>query len=392
MCRHLVVVMVVMALLVTLPAVAYGQQAGAAEAEAEQNDEPKLGLWMWKGPQTGNEHWVHVPENYDASRPTPILVMSHGIRSSGAGMMRGATCRGAVARGWIAVAPTWKFEGNRDLDSSKVADELIELMKQLVADYNIDRRLIVSSGFSGGGGVSIRSFTRFPDVYTVLASQSSNFFGVSTPASRQAGPDRRPVLVVWGENDHPLILNEGPRERDHFTRKGNPTDSYVVPGGRHQPFPQQTWAWLDAIAVSLRASDLAEALKLSVRLRGAGSEPRLAALLAPFQGGEAPQEKPIADDADPFVKQWHAKHNEKLEGLAENMEKAKELYDQALAEGRRQLAETGEKFTTDAKQDHIRWARQFAVRWSSVPELVAEVEAAFEKLHGEKLPELPRRR
>ena len=268
-CAGAVAVAAAMIMLLVATAVAQEGAPGAAAggAAAAEKSGPKVGQWMWKGPQTGNEHWVHVPENYDGSRPSPIMVMSHGVGSSGAGMMREATCRGAVSRGWIAVAPTWKYAGNQVLDYASVADELIELISKLVADYNVDRRLIVSSGFSGGGGVSIRSFTKYTEIYTILASQSSNFYGVAGAASRGGAAERRPVLVVWGENDHPLILAEGPRERDHFARKGNPTDSYVVPGGKHQTFPNQTWAWLDAIVVTLRASDLAEALKSAVRLR-----------------------------------------------------------------------------------------------------------------------------
>lgn len=365
-----------------------GFGVAAVAAEPEDGDEPKTGLWSWTGSKTGNEHWVHVPDDYDPAVPCPIMVMSHGINSSGKGMISGGTCRGAVQRGWIAVAPTWNWDGNSD-DSGAVAEELIELVKLLDRRYAIDRRTIVSSGYSGGGGVSIRSFTRYPRVYSHLVSQSSNFYGqyVMQPVDRSAGTDR-PVLVLWGEKDHPLILEQGPREATHFRRKRHPTADYVVPGHPHRPEPKQVWGWLDATLLDGRIDALEKAVRFASTHRRPEHQPAVAEALAPVVAREEDfRERSVADGLDPFVRKCNERYNKLSERARSLAEEAREAHDEAVAEGRRRLDEQRKQFSEENKARNIRWVRRFCQRWAAVPLLLDEARAAYTDAYGESFPE-----
>lgn len=376
-------------LLAALASTARAAEPSAASARSAEKAAPHLGLWTWKGPKTGNEHWVHVPENYNPALPCPIFVMSHGIHGNGAGMIKEATCTEAVRRGWIAVAPTWRWnEKNWEAESAAVADELPELIKLLAATCNVDKRTIVSSGFSGGGGVSIRSFTKFPDLYSYLVSQSSNFYGsfVAAPLNNPPGAAKRPVAIFWGANDNPMIPPQAAAERNHFTRAGYPTTSYVVPGGGHQTEPHQTWAWLDALLLQKRADELEAGLKTAAQKTG----PEAVEALAPFLNiSVAATEKKIADSDDDFVKEWQGKFNATLITMTENLAKCRSLYQAAVEIGQKLLA--GAKFDPTQKQDSIGWVRRFKATWAAAPDLCRAADAAFEKAYGEKLPELPKK-
>ncbi len=364
--------------------------AGMSDAATGESapEKPRTGRWSWQGPSTGHEHWVHVPDDYAATAPCPILVMSHGVNSSGKGMINGRTCQMAVERGWIAVAPTWNWRGDGAGDWVEVAGEITELLRELIETYPVDRRFVVSSGFSGGGGVSIGSFTRSPELYTLLVSQSSNFHPgyAQAPRRRLSGADRRPVLVLWGEKDHPLILDQGPKEKAYFERKGHPVSSHVVPGGRHRTFPEHAWIWLDTLVLSRRARDLSKAHEAARSVSLERKAWRVAQLLAPFCGREIAPEPSRKENDDPFLEKWTARYRKLAEPFREKLRKAKELYEKAVKHGRRNLEEASARFDEQGKSRHLHWLRRFKKRWVDVPELCAEADAAWKKVYGDPPP------
>lgn len=357
----------------------------AAETEdttPPASEKPQTGRWAWTGPQSGNEHWVEVPKDYDPSRPCPVMMMVHGRGARGEILIKMGTCQAAVKRGWIAIAPTWTMKGS-GTDSAEVVAELDGLFRLLAERYTIDPQLVVASGFSGGGGVSIGCFTRYADIFTMLVSQSSNFFGLAAPRRPVADMNRRPVLILWGQNDHPIILNEGPREVQYFQGQGYPVTQYVVPGGKHQTFPKHAWAWLDAVVGLERSKRLAAALQRGRRLSRPTAMAERAEALAPMIGLAAVEPPQDDESSDPFIRQWRDHTAKVRKKLTEQIAETEKLYAEALAEGRRQIAAVAERFSPRTHQADLRWMKRFTERWAAVPEICREAEAAYEKVHGE---------
>ncbi len=370
--------------------VAAGRAAGtqvAPPAAPGAKLEVKRGLWSWKGPKTGNEHWVHVPENYKATAPCPILVLAHGKGSSGAEMIHDSTCDGAVSRGWIAVAPTWHPELKMNLDDEATADETTELIHLLEATYNVDKKVIVSSGYDLGGKVSLRGFGTYSEIYSFLVSQSSAYsiLYLGNPFVFAAHPpsNHRPVLLLCGEQDRADISAATKHARFYFAHKGYPTTIYTVPGGLHQTEPQQTWSWLDTVVLQKRSDEVKDAIFAVVDHK---TGPEAAAVLAPFQNlTVAATEKKIGDSGDPFLKDWDRQYNEAIKTMTDYLARSRALYQEAVEIGRKQLAAA--KFDPAQKEDGQKWILRYKTRWAAVPDLCRAADAAYEKTYGEKWPE-----
>lgn len=104
------------------------------------------------------EYVLHVPERYDPTRPSPLVISLHGASLDGAAQ-RAISHWDRVAddAGFIVVYPT--AEGGRgprvwhqeDPAESRFIAELIDT---IAAHYNIDRARIYVNGFSNGGGMA----------------------------------------------------------------------------------------------------------------------------------------------------------------------------------------------------------------------------------------------
>jgi hypothetical protein len=146
---------------------------------------------------------VHIPEAYAKDAPLPLVVSSHGNGGNGIGEMGGWA--GAAERyGFIAVCPSF---GVACMASPLGTDEkmLGQIMGRVFASLKVDRSHVLGTGFSGGGLAAYGIMMKHPEWFTALAFRGANIRGAL--ASRSAWK-RRPIYILWGENDHPLIYNK----------------------------------------------------------------------------------------------------------------------------------------------------------------------------------------
>jgi enterochelin esterase-like enzyme len=362
--------------------------AAAASARSAERAGPKTGAWSWKGPRTHHEHWVQVPENYDPATPCPVFVCSFGDMSSGEGNLKSEVCAAAHERGWIVIAPTWKREDpdSEDTDRQTVADEATELLKLVMKTYNVDKRFIVSSGYAGGGSVAAQSFIKYTEIYTHLVSQSGAFFNfyvfneIAARGALSLTAAKRPVLVVWGEEDGSARGDCAVTIKE-LKKKGYTLTSYMVPERKLRPAPEQVWAWLDVLVAQTQTAELAAALKTVSQKKG----PEAVKMLAPFQQLRTLKEKKFGGNVDQFVSDWNEQYNQLAQSLNETMAKSKALFEASVEIGRQQLANV--KFNPAQRAEMVSWVRSFKTRWSGSPELCRAADEAYEKAYGLKLPE-----
>src|SRR6476646_2723068 len=127
-------------------------------------DSPKAGnhTWTVKMGEMKRTYHVHVPEKYDAKKPTPVVLALHGAAMTGR-MMRWFTDldRKADREGFIVVYPdgtgsgsflTWnagsvfRLAGNRADDVAFLRAMLDDLGKK----FNVDSKRVFATGMSNG--------------------------------------------------------------------------------------------------------------------------------------------------------------------------------------------------------------------------------------------------
>jgi polyhydroxybutyrate depolymerase len=162
---------------------------------------------------------LHVPARYDASRPTPLLVMFHGYGASGAleEVLMGLTATSdahsflyAYANG-ITDSRGRRFWNATDAccDHDGLPVDDVQYFDAIVADiesrYNVDRRRIFAMGHSNGGFMSHRlACDRASTVAAIVSLAGAQWDDPSKCAPSSAVS----VAEVHG-NDDRIILYEG---------------------------------------------------------------------------------------------------------------------------------------------------------------------------------------
>jgi polyhydroxybutyrate depolymerase len=107
---------------------------------------------------------LYVPESYDPSKPTPLVISLHGLIQRPANQMKLTHWNDLADRyGFIVVYPSgtrfplrWNAGGSYGADTDPAQDVafISDLIDQLESEYNIDSARIYANGLSNGGGMS----------------------------------------------------------------------------------------------------------------------------------------------------------------------------------------------------------------------------------------------
>jgi polyhydroxybutyrate depolymerase len=105
---------------------------------------------------------LYVPESYDPSNPTPLVISIHGYLDWPAHQMKMSHWNTlAEEYGFIAVYPSgtgfpkhWRISTAAGSDSNPEVVFIADLIEKLAGEYNIDPDRIYANGLSNGGGMS----------------------------------------------------------------------------------------------------------------------------------------------------------------------------------------------------------------------------------------------
>lgn len=162
---------------------------------------------------------LKVPADYDASVPTPLIVLLHGYGSSGARQDAYLGVSKLVDRyGFLFVAPDGNREKSADqssfwnassaccdfyqskADDSTYVEAIIDAVK---ADYNVDPARVFLIGHSNGGFLSYRVAYEHSDTIAAIASLA----GANEIADRPAPNHPVHVLQIHGTEDGTIAYN-----------------------------------------------------------------------------------------------------------------------------------------------------------------------------------------
>lgn len=168
---------------------------------------------------------LHVPQNYDSKKPTPLFLFLHG---GGGNMKIQGTDKfynvisTSEKEGFIAVFPngmsrlksgefaTWNAGtccgDARDSKSDDVSF-IREIIKNLSSEFNIDPKKIVSSGMSNGAMMSYRLACELPDVISAVGAVAGTDNTIECVPKKPIS-----ILHIHAENDSHVLFNGGAGE------------------------------------------------------------------------------------------------------------------------------------------------------------------------------------
>ncbi len=154
-----------------------------------------------------------VPSNYDADTPNPLIVLLHGYTSSGAGQdSYMGFSKIADHYGFILVSPDGEKEPGGDENrywnassaccnffQTEVDDSayVLDIIKAVKADYNIDHNRVYLIGHSNGGFMSYRAAYDHSETIAAIASLA----GANHIDERPAPANPVHVLQIHGTSD-----------------------------------------------------------------------------------------------------------------------------------------------------------------------------------------------
>lgn len=145
---------------------------------------------------------LSVPSNYEASRPTPLVLLFHGFAADGRSIadLTQMPSRGA-ARGFIVVTPdgpnhTWQLSG-----TGSDAAFIDGLVSTLSSSWCVDLHRVYTAGFSQGAAFAIFYSCARPDRIAVIATVAVDFqLGCRRPV---------PILAFHGTADPAVPYQDG---------------------------------------------------------------------------------------------------------------------------------------------------------------------------------------
>jgi len=196
-------------------------------------------------PTTGRVYYLFVPYSYRSDRPAPLIVTCHGTDPFDvAAYQIGEWKKLAENHGCILICPkmvaTDGILGAGGIGRLLQDERLIlSIFGQLHFLYNIDRKNVLLTSFSGGGFPVYFVGLRHPDVFSVVSARNCNFNRRAVEGWYPPEALDTPVKVYYGQKDPAAIRSQSAKAIRFLREAGFRTvAAEVIPGSGHQRRPE----------------------------------------------------------------------------------------------------------------------------------------------------------
>ena len=194
------------------------------------------------------KYLLYVPESYNPSTPTPLVISFHGFAEWPAHQMELSGWNAlADQNGFIVVYPSgsgfpkrWKISDEIATPSDPLIDVqfISDLIDQLGREYNIDHSRIYANGLSNGGGMSFLLACELSEQIAAIGSVSGAY--LFSPAD--CNPSRPVPMIAFHGTADPIVPYQG-----------DPSSSSDI---RFPSIPEWVEAWAEQNGCSLNSVEL----------------------------------------------------------------------------------------------------------------------------------------
>lgn len=181
------------------------------------------------------EYRLVVPKSVDGSRPVPLLFAFHGFLIDSKDLMPtySQLDRLADREGFVVVFPNavdkaWRIVPALARDDFGFFDQLL---KQITQKYNIDQNRVFLTGMSNGAYFAHLLASQRSDVVAAIACHSGGL-GILSRRRPQV-QHKYGVLIIHGDEDSIVKVDEGRKARDAYQRWGFPVEYLEASGQNH---------------------------------------------------------------------------------------------------------------------------------------------------------------
>ena len=181
---------------------------------------------------------LFVPDGYDGSKPTPLVVALHGMGGDENSMFDSygkELPKDAAKYGFIVVAP--KGRGPAAMYRGDAEQDVLDVMAEVERDYKVDKSRIYLMGHSMGGYGTWSTAIDHPELFAALGPIS----GGGNPAG-MAKIKHIPQYVTHGDTDPTVNVNMSRTMVEAGKKLGAPITYVEVPGGSHSSVAQPAFA------------------------------------------------------------------------------------------------------------------------------------------------------
>jgi poly(3-hydroxybutyrate) depolymerase len=252
--RIVSVSVVAMAIAATVSTAASAQEWVQPErSKANVDALARVQVKSYKFQAAGNidmQYGLYVPTKYNAVRATPLVIALHGLGSDIHYMMEYnnlvelaerygyivATPMGYNERGWYGARGQGNEFNQRQADPGPAKlgawseEDVLNVLKQVRADFNVDAKRIYLIGQSMGGGGTLYLGSKYADIWAALAAMAPAIY---ISPDTIAGASHLPVMVVQGDADTSVDPNVTRKWVAKMKELGMNYQYIEVPGGTH---------------------------------------------------------------------------------------------------------------------------------------------------------------
>ena len=236
------------------PLAAFGQDwVQPPRSQANLDALARVQVKTYKFTEAGNvdmEYRLYVPTGYDARRATPLVIALHGLGSGTSYMMEYnnlvelaerdgyiiATPMGYNPSGWYGARGQGNEFNSRQANPGPAnlghlsEQDVLNVLKIVRDEYNVDNRRIYLIGQSMGGGGTWYLGSKYSDIWAALAPMAPAIY-ISPNILESA--KHLPVMVIQGDADQSVDVKVTRQWVAKMKELGMTYEYIEVPGGTH---------------------------------------------------------------------------------------------------------------------------------------------------------------
>jgi len=200
---------------------------------------------LFAEPTTNRQYYLFVPDTYDSAKPMPLVISCHGTAPFDVASAHAREWKKmAEVHGFILVCPKM-VSTDGILGAGAIGpllrDErlILSIFGQLAYRFNIDRRNVMLTGFSGGGFPVYFVGLRHPDLFSVVVPRNCNFNAHSIDGWYPPEAKNTPIKVYYGQNDPAAIRSQSLDAIEYLREHGfRRVETQIIPGAGHERHPE----------------------------------------------------------------------------------------------------------------------------------------------------------